>query len=124
MTEHEKHRRDVHTSFAAAALTGLLSNLELLTEVDKRSQDLPTSVAAAHYSYQCADALMVEWDKLNPAPPADAPVGSDQLTACRNLLWAYHNDLDRRQDGNIAAAHLADRMETLFNTPWVQGATL
>ncbi len=39
-------------------------------------------------------------------------------------LWKYHNALDLRKNGDVAAHHLKNDIEAILGTPWVQGKTL
>ncbi len=39
-------------------------------------------------------------------------------------LWKYHNALDLRKNGDVAAHHLKNDIETILGMPWVRGKTL
>ncbi len=39
-------------------------------------------------------------------------------------LWKYHNALDLRKNGDVAAHHLKNDIEAILGTPWVQGKTI
>lgn len=47
-----------------------------------------------------------------------------QLKKVKDALRAYHNALDTRKNGDIAADHLVKSIESALHTPWVRGATV
>jgi hypothetical protein len=46
------------------------------------------------------------------------------LEQIRAALKKYHHALDTRQHGGIAESNLVTDVETILDTPWIQGATL
>lgn len=49
---------------------------------------------------------------------------SRKMLKVKEALRAYHNALDTRKNGNVAALNLAAEIGEALGTPWVQGATL
>ncbi len=44
--------------------------------------------------------------------------------AVKFALWKYHNALDLRQDGNVAAHRLVEDIQAIMDSPWRRGETL
>ncbi len=48
----------------------------------------------------------------------------DICVEVRMALWNYHNALDTRQNGDVAAHKFAKEVEKIFGIPWEPGVTL
>ncbi len=44
--------------------------------------------------------------------------------AVKFALWKYHNALDLRQNGDVAAHRLVQDIQAIMDTPWRRGETL